>query len=940
MTELDSVTKKKGLLYICFNARSVYTKAVNAAKIVTGADITGIVETWLSPTITDSMIHIPGYQLFRLDRFPHRNKTAGGLLLYLRDTYTATIDNDSSSITKDYEILCVDIEVGVIKYKVYVCYRPPDADVDKGAIYTKLTELKQPVTKNRKIIMMGDFNVNLFSAKDIKESGVDTFCTNNDLFQLISTVTRPKSGTLLDHFYTNVHNVSESGIINFHISDHTPIYMLLKCSSSKIPKKVVTARSYKNYDFLTYKNMLVANPNWDEIVAEEDPNIMWTRILDVLLKSLDLLCPVRRLTLPVYTPEWLTPPIIEEMKVRDDMYKRARRTNSDDDWRISNYYRNKVEDMVFNSRKEGIALLLLHRGDDPVKFWAGIRKLLPNKTAATFIKLKNNLTKEVIPPELCADYINKFFANVGKNLADALPANQHAPTVVQDRPQHVENDLLYPLSYTDMIKLIKSIKTNKPSSITHLKSYVLKDAFLSVPDVILMLYNKCLSGFCFPDAWKGATVIPLPKKANSMDVNDLRPISLLATPGKLLEKVICTRLQHYMSAHSLLTKYQHGYRAGHSTQTAINEHLCTVVNNFIVNKPTICLYLDYKKAFDTVSHSIMLKKLEGFGLSKNTCTWFRSYLTLRNQQTRANNCLSSSLPVQYGVPQGSVLGPVLFSIYINSLPDVADYDITLYADDAVLSVTHPDKMNECLALVSDWCTQNSLTVNEKKTKWMLFNGRHMQNPKIVFNNVEIERVYTFPYLGITLDPDLKFVEHRKIVVRNIRHKVHQLVKVRNYVDESTALTIYKTMVLPSFDYVDYIWDRGNVGEAYELQLLQNKALRCVYKVKLGKNPEYNTVRLHEKSKCTLLEVRREIHLLSYAHILSCKESHIDMRNLPTRLHDGKRLILPRSLNPVVLRSAYYRAIVCWNRLQPKYTVIEDPNKFKMTIKKDYPNCFV
>ena len=132
MTELDSVTKKKGLLYICFNARSVYTKAVNAAKIVTGADITGIVETWLSPTITDSMIHIPGYQLFRLDRFPHRNKTAGGLLLYLRDTYTATIDNDSSSITKDYEILCVDIEVGVIKYKVYVCYRPPDADVDSA----------------------------------------------------------------------------------------------------------------------------------------------------------------------------------------------------------------------------------------------------------------------------------------------------------------------------------------------------------------------------------------------------------------------------------------------------------------------------------------------------------------------------------------------------------------------------------------------------------------------------------------------------------------------------------------------------------------------------------------------------------------------------------------------------------------------------------------
>ena len=318
---------------------------------------------------------------------------------------------------------------------------------------------------------------------------------------------------------------------------------------------------------------------------------------------------------------------------------------------------------------------------------------------------------------------------------------------------------------------------------------------------------------------------------------------------------------------------------------------------------------------------------------------FENYLKNREQRTIANDTLSNLKSVKYGVPQGSVMGPVLFSIYINSLPNVHDFDITLYADDAVITMTNHVNMQTALNSIAIWCRENCLTINEKKTKWMSFNNvDNNLMPVFKLNNVTLDRVYTFPYLGLTLDPDLKFVVHRNIVTRNIRHKVYQLSRVRSFIDEETALTIYKSMILSSFDYVDYVWDRGNIGESKELQLIQNKCLRLIYKVKLEANPVYNTEQLHEKSNCKLLAIRRDMHLLSYAFTL--KDTHVDNRGIPTRQNIGIRLLVPNTLKPIILRTAHYRAIMKWNTLKPEFTEILDLDTFKIRIKNNYDKCFL
>ena len=283
---------------------------------------------------------------------------------------------------------------------------------------------------------------------------------------------------------------------------------------------------------------------------------------------------------------------------------------------------------------------------------------------------------------------------------------------------------------------------------------------------------------------------------------------------------------------------------------------------------------------------------------------------------------------------------MLFSIYINSLPDLYNYDITLYADDAVISVTQEKNMHEALVALSSWCIINSLTINEKKTKWMLFHNVAHLNPVFKLNGVIIERVYDFQYLGLVIDHDMKFLTHRKNVNTNLRNKVHQLANVRTFIDEDIALLIYNTMVLPTFDYVDYMWDRHNIGENQQLQFIQNKSLRIIYKVKLEKNPIMTTDQTHAASGCLLLEKRRKIHLLFYAFTLSKNPRYIDNRDIRTRRHNGLRLLVPRSLKPIVLRSAFYNAISSWNNLKSEYTLLEDPAVFKKTIKQDIDICFM
>ena len=281
-------------------------------------------------------------------------------------------------------------------------------------------------------------------------------------------------------------------------------------------------------------------------------------------------------------------------------------------------------------------------------------------------------------------------------------------------------------------KCIDDINIYKASSVPNISSRILKDAFAVIIPQLTHMYNCSFKKNIFPCKWKIAKVIPLQKPGNKCDVNNLRPVSLLPLPGKIAERLAHTKLICYLETNNYINENQGGFRKGRSTvitETELTDDIGMGLNN---NEYTIACFIDLRKAFDTVNHKILLNKLQNFGLHKNTISWLENYLSQRYQTCFANNVNSTPRLLKCGVPKGSILGPLLFLLYINDIDyNLSNTNVKLYADDTVIYSTKKEEaiayenVERDLKNLMNWCGNNQLTVNIKKTKLVLFGTKEM-----------------------------------------------------------------------------------------------------------------------------------------------------------------------------------------------------------------------
>ena len=580
---------------------------------------------------------------------------------------------------------------------------------------------------------------------------------------------------------------------------------------------------------------MLSDCSWNIFDQTQEPNILWQELENNIIVSLDKLCPIRKLIVPKNKPEWLSADIVQLMRKRDKVYREARKNKHDPViWRKAQFLRNRVESLIKQYKRTKIQNELYQNIQNPKKNWENIRSILPNDKGREVLRLVDENTDESHVGENLPTYINSFFANIGSKLANEIMARV---TVTEantfNAPMNNDTDGITNVTITvDEIRdVLKVLDVNKSSAIENLRSMVIIDDCYGVTERFAKLYNGSLTHCVFPDKWKYSTVIPLPKIPNPKTASDMRPVSLLPLPGKILEHIISKRLKRYMEVNGILTNKQHGFRKGKSTISAIIELLDKIYNNINSKLDSYIVYLDLKKAFDTVSHTLLLQKLKSIGLDTNTVYWFNSYLIDRRQQTRLNNFYSDYQPVTYGVPQGSVLGPTLFIIYINELADEIECDLIFYADDTVIFGHDPILLQNELKKVHEWCEVNLLTINCKKSQWMktkIIERNDDTNVLFKLGEKPLGKVNEYKYLGLTIDTKLNFATHRDNLINRVNLKINFFRKIRKFITIQSASLIYKATILPILEYADFIFDQNIQYINEKLQILQNQALYTVY----------------------------------------------------------------------------------------------------------------
>ena len=416
-------------------------------------------------------------------------------------------------------------------------------------------------------------------------------------------------------------------------------------------------------------------------------------------------------------------------------------------------------------------------------------------------------------------------------------------TTVQDDAKAINNinritESIYLRKTTayEIGKLIKKLKGNKAPGIDGISNHIIKISEEVIIPILVKLFNTCMSAGKFPNALKIASIVPLHKGDDKSDPSNYRPISLLPQFGKLFEKVIENRLVKFLDKKKVISPHQFGFRKYYSTELAVTEIQNMLLEKLDEGKVTCTIFLDLAKAFDTVNHNILVKKLERYGIRGQALLLLKSYLENRQHLVKINDTKSTLLTLKIGVPQGSVLGPLLFLLFINDLPCATNFIVKLFADDTLLSLDSANyldlqrRVNEELRKVSRWLRNNKLTLNISKTKFMIISNKK-KPPNLDFqiqiDNTAIEKCSYYKYLGVYLDEELSW----KVHIDNVSDKIAKMCglfsKLRYTASFDILRTVYHALVAAHLKYCNLVW--GNAAESIlsPLKKMQDRIVRII-----------------------------------------------------------------------------------------------------------------
>lgn len=785
-------------------------------------DVLMLTETWYDTA--DYPFCLPEYDSCTLNREYGRG---GGVMMLIRKDIKYERLPVYTRSSSDFEVLSV-----LSHRKLFVTiYRPPAGNLD--TFFNFLESLFSYTNDNDlSLVCGGDFNINLLDSS----SPVKHFKLMLEMYYIRNTISLPtrvtlQSSTLIDIFLTNYQsNELKSGVLAYDISDHLPIILCVKSpNKEKLAQRKVTFQRILPNQLEAFRRD-VMRVDWSDVFNSSDVNSAYDcfiqKFTDIYISCFPFV--TINLSRKIRKP-WINGDLMARIKIKNDMFHRFIQTKDIILLREFKKYRNKLNKDIKKAKAH-----YLEKSFSAVK----------NNSKSTWRKLNEVLCRSQRTSPVEELLINGIIVN-GASLADAF--NDHfasLPTPQLSRHTKLSNNppcphslFLTPTSDEEISSIFLNLKNSRSCDTQGMQIEPLKYVIDCIAPVLTHIFNLSFTTGTFPKQLQVAKVKPIYKKGDHNDLGNYRPISILPAFSKGLEKLLLVRLVSFLDTLDALSSAQYGFRKHRSTQLALLDQKEYILHNIEAKKLVLGVFIDFTKAFDYLNRTLLLEKLESYGIRGNAWELIKSYLSHRCQFVEVNGHPSHLIQTHTGVPQGSILGPLLFNLYLNDIDSLDDRaKFVIYADDTSIFFSSDDSTelfmiaNSVLAKVAAWAQENGLVISIPKTKAIVFRPKTRQIPPnltLSLNNTEIEIVSEFKTLGVIFTEHMSWDRHVDYISSKLASINGILYRHRDFLPKNILLLLYNSLFVSHLQYCSLVWGTTTLTNINKLSILQRRVLRII-----------------------------------------------------------------------------------------------------------------
>lgn len=804
--------------------------------------------------------------------------------------------------SKELIFECSSVELSMQNIIIINLYRSPSGDIQQ--FFDILEDTLEYVTARKNtydVVLTGDFNINFLDTTNIISRRLLDLLQSYNLHQTIFEPTRitNNSSTCRDNIFTTL-VYYESCVIHSALSDHL-------AQSLSFQSKIYRNEVFHEKRLFTENNLfelkeILANIQWQDMYKYE--------LFNELLQSLiNTTCPLKiyRNKSDNTTKGWITPELQQKCRQKRILYEDA--LNNKIDYHVYQNYAKTLQTEIRDARKCFYSAFIATSTNKTRATWQVVKGCTNKNSQNSFCvgDLQSNLQND----EAKLAYINNFLIKI----CEAADNDNKLHT--QLLTQIDKTVYLFPTTPNEIFNIINSLKNTCAVGHDGISVKLLKYCASQLAEPISFLVNYTLETGNFPDMLKWSTVTLIHKKGSKSDIGNYRPISILSNISKIYEKVVYRRIYKFVEKHNILHTMQNGFVQGRSTARAVYQAMMDIYDGINDHGYAVGIFMDLSKAFDSVNYEKLYKKLQLMGIRGTSLKLIESYLTGRKQRISSldgeNNIIYSDWQdIERGIPQGSILGPLLFLLYVNELPTLVKHNTVLYADDTSVIIKNNENLHSDIQLTlssfEEWFNTNSMSLNMQKTSIVLF-SHYKQKLEITYNNTILTGMEQTTFLGLKVDSQLNWKSHVSYLASKISSFNYALRIVSQYVDVHASLSAYYAYVHSRLRYGIIFW--GNSVEASRIFVLQKSCIRSIF---------------HLKRNASCRDTFKNFSILTlpgiYIYECACfaKENYELLKNQEidhsynTRGRKNCQLVLPQTTKTMVSKSITSQMIRVYNHL--------------------------